>query len=87
MKIFPYIIVDIICPWVLETKSKSNKTMNHVYRVSLKKSGISKFLTFCVIAMILLSSKEKYFCFHKIEFIVVILSIIDFLSSKRCPRY
>jgi hypothetical protein len=52
-----------------------------------KKSGISKFLTFCVIALVLLSLKDNNLCFHKIEFIVVIFSIIDFLSSKQCSRY
>ena len=52
-----------------------------------KKRGISKFLTFCVIALEILHSKEYHSCFHKIELIVVILSIIDFLSSKRCSNY
>jgi hypothetical protein len=47
-----------------------------------KKSGISKFLTLCVIALVLLSSKENHSCFHKIEFIVVILSEIVFCAPN-----
>jgi hypothetical protein len=52
-----------------------------------KKSGIIKFLTFCVIPLGLLSSEENNSCLHKIEFIVFVFSIIDFLSFKRCLRY
>ena len=51
------------------------------------KSGIRKLLTFCVIALVPLSSKENKSCFHKPEFIVVILSIIELLSSKWCLKY
>ena len=52
-----------------------------------KKSVISKYSTFCVIALVPLSSKEKNSCDHKIQFFAVILSIISFLSYKRCSRY
>jgi hypothetical protein len=52
-----------------------------------KKSGISKCLTFSCIALVLLSSQKNNLSFNKIEFIPVISSIIDFQSSKRCPRY
>ena len=41
-----------------------------------KKSWISKLLTFHVILL-----------FHKIQFIAVILSIMDFVSSKMFPTY
>jgi hypothetical protein len=55
---------------------------------SLKKKGKKvgsgekkkwEFLTFCVIALGLLSLKENNSCLHKLEFIAVILSIIAFL--------
>ena len=49
--------------------------------VSLK-SMIRKFLTFSVIALVLLSSKEDHLCFHKMELIVFIFSVIDFWRSK-----
>ena len=52
-----------------------------------KESVISKLLTFCVIALVLLSSQKYNWGFHTIELIVVILNIIVFLSSKLCPRY
>ena len=53
------------------------------YKGCLKKSGSSKFLAFCVIDLLVLVSSNKYiFCFYKIEFIPVILSIIDLLISK-----
>jgi hypothetical protein len=41
------------------------------------------FYIFCVLALV----QEDNLSFHEIEFIVVILNLIDFLSSKRCPRY
>jgi hypothetical protein len=52
-----------------------------------KKSGISKFLTFCVIPLMLFRSEENNSRLPKIKFIVVVLSIIDYLSFKRCSRY
>ena len=52
-----------------------------------KKSGISKSVKFCVIVPELWGPNKDSFMPHKIEFIAVILSIIDFLSSKGCPRY
>jgi hypothetical protein len=52
-----------------------------------KKVGLANSSLFCVIAPVPLSSDKNHEYFHKIQFIVVILSIIEFLSSKGCPRY
>ena len=57
------------------------------YRAYLKKSGISKLLSIRVIALVLLSSQKNNVGLHKLEIIVVILSIIDFMCSKLCLRY
>ena len=48
------------------------------YRVSLQKSVISKYLTFSIFDPVLLIYKKNDSCFHKIEFLVVILSVQDF---------
>ena len=47
----------------------------------------SKCLPFCVIALGLLRSQTNYLYFDTIEFIAVILSIIDFLRSNLMMRY
>ena len=51
-----------------------------IYRVPKKKWDEQ-------IRLVLLNPHEDNFWLHKIELIAVILSIIDFLSSKGCPRY
>jgi hypothetical protein len=69
-----------------------NVTLSHVsqshymyiYRASLKKVGLAYSSLFCVVALLTLSFQGFCLYFHKIEFIVIILSRIDFLSSKRC---
>ena len=50
--------------------------------VGMWEVGLANSKLFSVIALVPLSSKENHFCFHKIEFVVVILSMIDFLRSK-----
>ena len=63
------------------------KILNDLYTGCLIKSGIRKSVKLCVIAPELWVLHENNLCPQKIEFIAVILSIIDFLSSKGCPRY
>ena len=48
----------------------------YTYRASLKKVGLVNSSLFRVIALMPLSSVENHLHFHKIEFILVILSII-----------
>jgi hypothetical protein len=72
--------------WEQKDKNMDPKVSWKIQGVS-KKSGISKWLTFCCIARVLSSSRQNYLSFHNILFIAVILSIIDYQSSKRCLRY
>ena len=60
-----------------------NKSGYLIKCIKMEWNGMNRLLTFCVIAQVLLISQTNYGWFHIIEFIVVILSIIDFLSSKR----
>ena len=59
----------LTCHW----KYKLIDLMKIIQGVS-KKSVISKFITFCVIALVPLTSKENISCDHKIEFICARLS-------------
>ena len=65
----------------VQVYSNSRNSWSYVQGVS-KKSGIIKSLNLLFFALVLLSSKKNKLCLNKIDFVVVILSIIDFLSSK-----
>jgi hypothetical protein len=58
-----------------------------IYMASLKKVGLANPSHFCVIALVLLSSQKIELCFHLIQSIMVILSIIDILRSNWTLKY
>ena len=72
-----YIYYGFMCVNILtDTMSKFYECNAYHIQVVSKNSGISKFITCCVISLVLLSYKDNHSCFHKIKFSLVILSII-----------
>ena len=59
----------------------------NLYKENILQGIPEKCCRFCVNTLVLLRSRINNLCFHNIEFIVVILSIIDFLSCNWIPKY